>query len=451
MTLTKQGAFTKKVTDLPDTPSPDFTPTEIKTYFQTPPDELKVTLNKVIDDLSANTGATQIGAKDSAGVTSNVQGELDKKTNKTGDHLGTWQGLTPGEAGEAINGGRLDIIEAELENVKRYGAKGDGVTDDSTNIQSAIDTLIAEGRQNLFFPPGDYIASGLFNNDKVNFVGEGASFVNDTYYIHPYGMQGKKVRLAKGQNSGNFFISTEGTHKEIADEDTVALQVVSGSRTDFANGGIEYPRVWGMNAIVAKHEDFPTSYVIGHEVSMVNYTTDHTDVIGFLSSYVGMQEGGKSAFESTGNTAGWTYGLVVDAVKPTGTGIALQDTVSSNGGMEVGIDFSGVSSFPSGAILLGNNHFISAKNTSGVSKQVLKVNGSNDLFIGGDLGGTGYLIIRNVGSGVSIQNKAGSSHILVDDTGSNPVRIHVGGALKTVEVGAVDSAGVGYRTLRVAN
>lgn len=37
----------------------------------------------------------------------------DQKTDKTGDHQGTWKGLTPGEAAEPINGARLNAIEPE--------------------------------------------------------------------------------------------------------------------------------------------------------------------------------------------------------------------------------------------------------------------------------------------------------------------------------------------------
>ena len=50
-------------------------------------------------------------------------------------------------------------------NVKDFGAKGDGVTDDTAAIQAALDT----GRRNVFFPMGDY----LLNSDSVS-AGEGA-------------------------------------------------------------------------------------------------------------------------------------------------------------------------------------------------------------------------------------------------------------------------------------
>lgn len=64
-------------------------------------------------------------------------------------------------------------------NVKDFGAKGDGVTDDSTFVQAAITVAKASGRS-LFFPAGTYLVSRSLDctfadNQSANFVmfGEG--------------------------------------------------------------------------------------------------------------------------------------------------------------------------------------------------------------------------------------------------------------------------------------
>lgn len=47
-----------------------------------------------------------------------------------------------------------------VRNVRSYGATGDGVTDDTTAIQNAIDAA-ADATRTLFFPAGDYVVTGL--------------------------------------------------------------------------------------------------------------------------------------------------------------------------------------------------------------------------------------------------------------------------------------------------
>lgn len=83
---------------------------------------------------------------------------LDIYKNDKGDHLGSWQGVTrpemsePGIAGavirntEDISEIRTDLAEIENKtshfvNIKLFGAKCDGVTDDSVAIQKAIDSI----------------------------------------------------------------------------------------------------------------------------------------------------------------------------------------------------------------------------------------------------------------------------------------------------------------------
>ncbi|KWX71621.1 hypothetical protein AMQ84_27250 [Paenibacillus riograndensis] len=60
-------------------------------------------------------------------------------------------------------------------NVKEYGAVGDGVTDDTAAINSAIAAALANGGGQVFFPPGEYVISQtIFVPAKVNIVGSGS-------------------------------------------------------------------------------------------------------------------------------------------------------------------------------------------------------------------------------------------------------------------------------------
>ena len=54
----------------------------------------------------------------------------------------------------------IDDDRPRIVNVKEYGAKGDGITDDHSAIQRAIDDLHATGGGVVVFPPGDFMISG---------------------------------------------------------------------------------------------------------------------------------------------------------------------------------------------------------------------------------------------------------------------------------------------------
>lgn len=61
----------------------------------------------------------------------------------------------------ALNGfsGIVDAWLSGVYNVRSFGAKGDGVTDDTAAIQRTVDEAKAAGRAAVYFPPGDYVLS----------------------------------------------------------------------------------------------------------------------------------------------------------------------------------------------------------------------------------------------------------------------------------------------------
>jgi hypothetical protein len=66
-------------------------------------------------------------------------------------------------------------------NVLQHGLVGDGVTNDTTALQTIINTAISAGRKAIFFPHtstgGQYRVTALTNADQVVFFGDNASFV----------------------------------------------------------------------------------------------------------------------------------------------------------------------------------------------------------------------------------------------------------------------------------
>jgi hypothetical protein len=70
-------------------------------------------------------------------------------------------------------GWAVDFNWSNVKNVKSdYGAKGDGVTDDSPAIQSAIDAVNAAGGGVIYFPSGEYFIKRIFLDKGVVLNGE---------------------------------------------------------------------------------------------------------------------------------------------------------------------------------------------------------------------------------------------------------------------------------------
>lgn len=61
----------------------------------------------------------------------------------------------------------LRVLNTGVANVKWWGVKGDGSTDDTTNIQTAITKLIAAQLNTLFFPRGTYMVQSSTNNEGL--------------------------------------------------------------------------------------------------------------------------------------------------------------------------------------------------------------------------------------------------------------------------------------------
>lgn len=68
------------------------------------------------------------------------------------------------------------IDKMGIVNVKSYGAKGDGVTDDTVAVQAAATAAVANGNHELYFPHGTYEVTALTGVSTLTFVGDNSSF-----------------------------------------------------------------------------------------------------------------------------------------------------------------------------------------------------------------------------------------------------------------------------------
>lgn len=93
------------------------------------------------------------------------------------------------QSGGAATKGEVQEINASLEqnmniisgiiSVKNFGAKGDGVTNDTEAIQRALNYAESNKPNTVFFPTGTYVIAGqgkIFNSKFVSLVGDNAKF-----------------------------------------------------------------------------------------------------------------------------------------------------------------------------------------------------------------------------------------------------------------------------------
>jgi parallel beta-helix repeat protein len=117
----------------------------------------------------------------------------------------------------------IDIVKTDLTqivtNVKKYGAVGDGVTDDTLAIQRASDYLTENGGGTLFFPKGVYLHSGLTITHSL----EGD---NSTLKYHGMGV---------GVTIENSSVNVEEITFSSTGLDTALAKVNSGIEVNFHN------------------------------------------------------------------------------------------------------------------------------------------------------------------------------------------------------------------------
>jgi len=80
-------------------------------------------------------------------------------------------------------------------NVQNFGAKGDGITDDTAAIQSAIDAAAAAGGGQGYIPTGTYIVSG---GEEPS---DGCLMLKSNVYLYGDGMGATTVKVADGSDT----------------------------------------------------------------------------------------------------------------------------------------------------------------------------------------------------------------------------------------------------------
>jgi len=181
------------------------------------------------------------------------------------------------------------IVKQTVFNVKDYGAKGDGITDDTAAITNAIAALVQAGGGTLLIPGGTYLTSGfILSSQTVNMavMGYGATLLasGDSQDI---------IQINKGDNTatiqifgltinGNHYSDTNGIH--IIDATGVSLNGLN--ITGCAGSGIWFDNVNGYNEVHSIYGCFIS--LCGTGINFIKETSGSNsfDELSFISTGV---------------------------------------------------------------------------------------------------------------------------------------------------------------------
>ncbi len=176
MTIFKKlTAFSKKVTDLTDVPSENLSPAQIKSYFDTPDEELLTTLNTLVDDLNANgwVDTNKLGTK---AVTRDKVAAGAIGTNEIDPAIMSEPTTVVGvQAKLADHDAQLADIAINIENFPRI----ENETDDSPRILRAIISLNGNKGKLIFRATKTYIVNNFIDlPNNVEIIGNYATITN---------------------------------------------------------------------------------------------------------------------------------------------------------------------------------------------------------------------------------------------------------------------------------
>lgn len=173
---------------------------EINSRMQFLEEELNEGIEEVYNVAETVDGKIAAAEANMTNVINTAKDEMTTQVNTAKDDMRTQVNTAQANMTAQVNQGKADMeamvaeVEADLDglhakdeefneqlyciaiNVKDFGAKGDGVTDDTQAIQNAID--YANAGDKIFVPNGTFICHGIFINKVIQFECYGTLKVN---------------------------------------------------------------------------------------------------------------------------------------------------------------------------------------------------------------------------------------------------------------------------------
>lgn len=178
MTFTKQSEFTDKVTNLPDYPtSSNYTAVQIKTAIQQPSEDLKVTVNKIVDDLNSVDWVDRPKIAPGAVGTNELDPAIFSQPTTVEGVQAKFQAVDEQLADIAYNALNLGA-NGDFDSSTQIG------TDDTTMLQSIIDNAYTDAKTigTLYSQTTPAQPENLRNITKI-LLPDGVFYVNGTLNV----------------------------------------------------------------------------------------------------------------------------------------------------------------------------------------------------------------------------------------------------------------------------
>lgn len=242
-----------------------------------------------IDDLSATPGDNFPDGTDSPEVIDNVLREHAAYIAQLRDDKIASIDLAASTGAELVGANAYQTqqdINQEVVDVKRYGAVGDGVTDDSAAIQAALVYAGANGLS-VFVPAGNY----LMNSQAVATVAEIGG--QNGFCLQGAGTHATKFIVAKSNTSGAIKLIGANNEANIYVRDVSFCSILDNTNTaerDAPNGAA----LWITNVLAP---------------GVAGFGAHATHSVVVQNVFVGSDVNGAGAFDRSGS---WEYGIRIE-------------------------------------------------------------------------------------------------------------------------------------------